>query len=221
MKGGLNMAVDKKSREELAAEQARKEAELFVKGKSKEEIEKELKRMDKGPGFLGWVRDRINGFLNFVKIAALSVFLGRRETSRRMDAGTLEAEQKARENAAAKLARQEVLKEKLKELDPSRETEKQDEVSKDKEQNPNEQNKSDAEKNGQDQETGKEEEHSENRQQGSEEREDTEQKAKQDQEENKDAENGPKQDNPGQEHQETSDKSDKKQPEAETVSGND
>ena len=155
------MAVDKKSREELAAEQARKEAELFVKGKSKEEIEKELKRMDKGPGFLGWVRDRINGFLNFVKIAALSVFLGRRETSRRMDAGTLEAEQKARENAAAKLARQEVLKEKLKELDPSRETEKQDEVSKDKEQNPNEQNKSDAEKNGQDQETGKEEEHSE------------------------------------------------------------
>ena len=60
------MAVDKKSREELAAEQARKEAELFVKGKSKEEIEKELKRMDKGPGFLGWVRDRINGFLNFI-----------------------------------------------------------------------------------------------------------------------------------------------------------
>ena len=58
------MAVDKKNREELAAEQARKEAELFVKGKSKEDIEKELKRMEKGPGFLGWVRDRINGFLN-------------------------------------------------------------------------------------------------------------------------------------------------------------
>ena len=209
------MAVDKKNREELAAEQARKEAELFVKGKSKEDIEKELKRMEKGPGFLGWVRDRINGFLNFVKIAALSVLLGRRETSRRMDAGTLEAEQKAREDAAAKLARQEVLREKLKELDPSKKTEKQEEASKDKEQNPNEQNKSDAKKNGQDQETGEEEEHSENRQQGSEEREDTEQKAKQDQEENKDAENGPKQDNPSQEHQETSDKSDKKQPEAE------
>ena len=93
------MAVDKKNSEELAAEQARKEAELFVKGKSKEDIEKELKRMEKGPGFLGWVRDRINGFLNFVKIAALSVLLGRRETSRRMDAGTLEAEQKAREDA--------------------------------------------------------------------------------------------------------------------------
>lgn len=209
------MAAEKENREELAAEQARKEAEIFVQGKSKEEIEKELKNMNKGPGFLGWIRDRINGFLNFVKIAALSVFLGRREASRRMDAGTREAEQKAREDAVAKLARQEVLKEKLKELDPSRETEKQEEISKNKEQNLNEQNKPNTEKDGQEQETGKEEGQSANKQHNFEDREDTEQKARQDQEENKEAENDLKQNNSGQEQQKASDKSDKKQLESE------
>lgn len=115
------MAMEKKSREMLAAEQARKEAEIFAAGKNREEIERELKRLDKGPGLFGWIRDRINSFFNFVKIATMSVLLGRRETAKRMDAGTIEAEQKAREDAAAKLAKQMILKEKLAEMDQKKE----------------------------------------------------------------------------------------------------
>lgn len=111
------IAMEKKNREELAAAQARKEAELFAAGKSRDELEKELKRLEKRPGLFSWMRDRISSFVNFIKVAAMSIFLGRRETAKRMDAGTLEADQQAREAAAVKLAKQEVLKEKIAELD--------------------------------------------------------------------------------------------------------
>ena len=121
------MANEKKNKDEQIMEAARRDAEAFAQGKTKEQLNAELKRMNRGPGLLGWIRDRVNVVLNFAKVTAMAIVLGRRETSRRMDIGTAEAEREKHEKSLSDSVKREVLMARIKEMERAEEPDKEEE----------------------------------------------------------------------------------------------
>lgn len=88
--------------------------------KSVEEAEKRLKKItNPAPASLGlrWLFDKLGGFVNMVKVVVFSVFLGRRETSRRINAGTMTAEKNQQLADAKRDIRVQVLKAKIQEAE--------------------------------------------------------------------------------------------------------
>lgn len=91
----------------------REEAGQETEGKSIEELENELKRSGQGKGFFKWLGEKIGALLNLAKVAVMSVFLGRRETAKRMEAGEREARQESLKKEAQTAIKKEVLKERI------------------------------------------------------------------------------------------------------------
>lgn len=96
--------------------QWRKEAEQEAKGKSLDQLQKEYQKINRSPGILSWIRDRANSLLNMIKIAAMSVFLGRQETAKRVEAGSRDTQREQEKNEQKTSVKKEVLVEKIKEL---------------------------------------------------------------------------------------------------------
>lgn len=91
----------------------REEAEQELEGKSIRELEGEFKISSQRKGFLKWLGEKIGALFNLAKVAILSVFLGRRETAKRMEAGEREARQEAFKKEAKTAIKREVLKERI------------------------------------------------------------------------------------------------------------
>lgn len=97
------------------------DAERQYRAMPVEKLKMEYDRMIKEKTPWEWLKERVGSFVNMVKIAALSVFLGRQETARRIQSGNREAEFEKLKNEAKKEAKINVLEDKLKELEKEKE----------------------------------------------------------------------------------------------------
>lgn len=128
-------AAEKAGRE--AKECYTKEARRLYQNITPEQAGKELKRLERGKGILGWIWDRWEGFWNMVKTAIYSVLLGRQAAERRISAGNREEEARWQREEARKEAKISVLEEKIKEWEakepgdkePAQETETREKTS--------------------------------------------------------------------------------------------
>ena len=107
-------AVNEKARQE-AKERYVKEARRLYRDMTAEQAVKELKKLESGTGFFGWLRNRWDGFCNMVKTAMYSVLLGRQAAERRILSGNREESLKLQGDEAKKEAKISVLEEKIKE----------------------------------------------------------------------------------------------------------
>lgn len=92
------------------------EAERKYRAMPEEKLQKEYNHLIRGKTPWEWFKERVGSFVNMVKIAALSVFLGRQETSRRIQSGNRDAEFEQLKKEAQKDAKIAVLEEKLETL---------------------------------------------------------------------------------------------------------
>lgn len=90
-----------------------------------EKLQKEYNRLIRGRTPWEWFKERVGSFFNMVKIAALSVFLGRQETARRIQSGNREADFEKLKNEAQKEAKIAVLEDRLNTLKQEREDKEQ------------------------------------------------------------------------------------------------
>ena len=97
-----------------------------IKSKNSSELKKELEKLNRRPGILSWFRDRVNSILNLMKIAVLSVAIGRVETAKRMDAGTRQKKKEDYEKKIINSVKKEMIQNELKsrENDMNRQAEK-------------------------------------------------------------------------------------------------
>lgn len=100
-------------------ESYRKEAEAEYRNFNLDQLEKALDKST-NPGWatrgIKGVWEFLKGVANFIKVITLSVFLGRQETAKRINQGNLESEKQKQQNEAKKEIREEVLKEKIEQL---------------------------------------------------------------------------------------------------------
>lgn len=104
------------------------DAERGYRSMPKEKLQKEYNQLVRGKTPWEWLKERMGSFVNMVKIAALSVFLGRQETVRRIQTGNRDAEFEKLKEEAKKDAKIYVLEEKLETL-PKRQEDKSKETS--------------------------------------------------------------------------------------------
>lgn len=123
------------------------DAERRYRMMPEERLKKEYNQLIRGKTPWEWLRERMGSFINMVKIAALSVFLGRQETARRIQAGNRETEFEKLKEEAKKDTKINVLEEKL-EISPKRQEDKSKDTSDEKKV---EQNKTDTIKKGHEQ----------------------------------------------------------------------
>ncbi|MEH2932723.1 hypothetical protein VSQ48_23090 [Candidatus Ventrimonas sp. KK005] len=106
--------ANEKARQE-AKERYVKEARRLYRDMTAEQAVKELKKLERGTGIFGWLRNRWDGFWNMVKTAMYSVLLGRQAAERRILSGNREESLKLQGEEAKKEAKISVLEEKIKE----------------------------------------------------------------------------------------------------------
>lgn len=106
------------------------DAERKYRTMPEDKLQKEYNRLIKGKTPWEWFKERVGSFINMVKIAALSVFLGRQETARRIQFGNRDAEFEKIKNEAKKEAKITVLEEKLNTLTKEREDKEKDSLEK-------------------------------------------------------------------------------------------
>lgn len=97
------------------------DAERRYRAMSEEQLQKEYNQLVRGNNPWQWFKERIGAFVNIVKIAVLSVFLGRRETARRIQSGNREAAFEQLKKEAQKEAKISTLEDKLEQLQKDRE----------------------------------------------------------------------------------------------------
>ncbi len=107
-------AANEKARQE-AKERYVKEARRLYRDMTAEQAVKELKKLERGKGVFGWLRNRWDGFWNMVKTAMYSVLLGRQAAERRILSGNREESLKLQGEEAKKEAKISVLEAKIKE----------------------------------------------------------------------------------------------------------
>ena len=108
--------ANEKARQE-AKERYVKEARRLYRDMTAEQAVKELKKLERGTGIFGWLRNRWDGFWNMVKTAMYSVLLGRQAAERRILSGNREESLKLQGEEAKKEAKISVLEEKIKEYE--------------------------------------------------------------------------------------------------------
>ena len=64
--------------------QYKEHAAIKYHNATKEALEKEQEKLERGAGIFGWIREQFSSLVNMMKIAALSIFLGRQETAKRL-----------------------------------------------------------------------------------------------------------------------------------------
>lgn len=128
------------------------DAERQYRNMSSENMQKEYKKLIRGKTPWEWVKDKVGSFVNMVKIAALSLFLGRQETARRVNAGNREADFEKLKNEAKKEAKIHVLEKKLEELQNDSKDKEAEQPEVKPEQEPAHEEKQDISKNKQDKE---------------------------------------------------------------------
>ena len=101
------------------------DAERQYRTMPEEKLQKEYNKMIRGKTPWEWLKERVGSFVNMVKIAALSVFLGRQETARRIQSGNREADFEELKNEAKKEIKIAVLENKLNTLQQEREDKEQ------------------------------------------------------------------------------------------------
>lgn len=92
------------------------EAERRYRTMPEDKLQKEYNRLIRGETPWEWFKERVGSVFNMVKIAALSLFLGRQETARRIQFGNREAEFDELKKEAQKEAKIITLGEKLESL---------------------------------------------------------------------------------------------------------
>lgn len=108
-----------------AKERYTKEARRLYRDMTAEQAVKELKKLERGPGILGWLRGRWDGFWNLVKTAMYSILLGRQAAERRILSGNQEEALRLQREEAKKEARISVLEEKVREIEAKEAGEKE------------------------------------------------------------------------------------------------
>lgn len=99
--------------------QYRENAEIKYRNRTKEALEKEQERLERGTGLFGWIRDRFGSLVNMIKIAALAIFIGRQETAKRLSICSRQDELEKLKAEAWKDAAKEVIQRRLEELNKS------------------------------------------------------------------------------------------------------
>lgn len=92
------------------------DAERRYRTMSEDKLQKEYKQLILKKTPWEWFKERVASFVNMVKIAALSIFIGRQETARRIQFGNREEEFEKLKNEVQRDAKITVLEEKLETL---------------------------------------------------------------------------------------------------------
>lgn len=92
-------------------------AEFEYRYRTPKELQKEFDKLTKRKGVFSWIREKLSTFGNMVKIAALSIILGRNQVAKRLDSNHDVQMQKLTEEAQ-KTAKIQVLEQRLKDLQP-------------------------------------------------------------------------------------------------------
>lgn len=115
----VKVMAEKYSKPQITDEmkrQYKEHAAIKYHNATKEALEKEQEKLERGAGIFGWIREQFSSLVNMMKIAALSIFLGRQETAKRLSISSRQDELEKLKAEAWKDASKEVIQKRLAEL---------------------------------------------------------------------------------------------------------